>query len=214
MPYSATQRNSKVTVSKKEGGHSKVVGHTTPGKKNAYLAALHIHSKDKDMKKENASANMGMTFDNQVGQVYAVQQPYDGCDTKKLVHKVDPMMGIRDSGIETDKFYGAYLDEKQAHAIAEKLNNEFLDAALMIEEKKSMTTDKIRKTIDTLERKRKEHVDAAKENPKEASAHKEKIAAIAEKIDDLMSKMERIEKSKKEIAKKEDKKKEKQKDKK
>jgi hypothetical protein len=199
MPYSTSQKNGKVTVSKKEGGHSKVVGHTTPGKKNAYLAALHIHSKDKDMKKENASANMGTAFDNQVGTVYAVQQPYDGCDTKKLVHKVDPMMGIRDSGIDNDNFYGAYLDEKQAHAIAEKLNKEFLDAAQMLEQKKQDVIEKIKEAIDALENQRTESVNLIKENPKESQQHKEKISRLATKIDDLMNKLEKIENSKKQL---------------
>jgi hypothetical protein len=75
----------------------------------------------------------------------------------------------------------------------------------ILEEKKAKVGDKLKKTIDHLEKKRKEHLDMAKEDPKNASKHKEHIAKIATHIDDLMSKMERIEKSKKNVEKKEDK---------
>ena len=50
------------------------------------------------------------------------------------------------------------------------------------------------------------HMDAAKEDPKNASEHKTAIADLATKIDDYITKLEKIEKSKKEIEKKEDKK--------
>ena len=50
-----------------------------------------------------------------------------------------------------------------------------------------------------------------KENPKDSKDHKDKIAHLASKIDDLMQKLERIESSKKEIVTKDDKKKEKSK---
>jgi uncharacterized membrane protein len=50
-----------------------------------------------------------------------------------------------------------------------------------------------------------------KENPKESGAQKEKIAHLATRIDDLMTKLEKIEKSKKEIENKEDKKQDKKK---
>jgi hypothetical protein len=49
----------------------------------------------------------------------------------------------------------------------------------------------------------------AKEDPKNASQHKEHIAKLASQIDDLISKMEKIEKSKKNVEKVEDKKKDK-----
>jgi hypothetical protein len=44
MPYGYRKAGDKITVFKKDTG--KVVGHTTPGKLKAYLAALHMHSKD------------------------------------------------------------------------------------------------------------------------------------------------------------------------
>lgn len=206
MPYTTSKSDGKVTVSKKVGGHSKVVGHTTPGKKNDYLAALHIHSKDK-----NESADVGQEFDNQVGDYYAVQRPYDGCEPNKLVHKVDPLQGVQGIGVEPVQIYGAYLEEKMAMTMAEKLHKEFVDAAIMLEKKKEAVVGKIKSAIDELEAQRSESVGMIKENPKESSAHKQKIAHLATKIDDLMTKLEKIEKSKKAIENKEDKKQDKKK---
>jgi hypothetical protein len=200
MPYTTSQSNGKVTVSKKEHGHTKVVGHTTPGKKNAYLAALHIHEPKKE------GADVGQQFDNQVVDMYAVQKPYDGCAANKLVHKVDPLMGINGAGIDATEVYGAYLDEKAAIMMAEKLCNEFTKAAVMLEKKKQQVVDRLKEAIDQLEAKRSECVGMIKENPKESGAHKETIAQLATKIDDLMTKLEKIEKSKKEIKKDKEKK--------
>ena len=45
MPYDVNTSKGKVTVTKKDTG--KVVGHTTPAKKNAYLAALHANEPKK-----------------------------------------------------------------------------------------------------------------------------------------------------------------------
>jgi membrane-associated HD superfamily phosphohydrolase len=74
-----------------------------------------------------------------------------------------------------------------------------------LEEKKGAVTGKISSAIDSLEKKRKEHVDMAKADPKNASQHKDKIAMIATKIDDLMSKLEKVERSKKAKEEKKDK---------
>ncbi len=158
----------------------------------------------KKVKKEGADVGQG--FDNQVGDMYAVQRPYDGCASNKLVHKVDPLMGINGAGLEPSQVYGAYLDEKAAMVMAEKLYKEFTDAAVMLEKKKEMVVGKIKTAIDELEAKRSECVGMIKENPKESGAHKETIAQLATKIDDLMSKLEKIENSKKEIKKDEEKK--------
>ena len=57
--------------------------------------------------------------------------------------------------------------------------------------------------LDNLEKKRKELMDAVKENPKSAEQHKESIAMITDKIDDLITKLEKVEKSKKEKQKEE-----------
>jgi len=157
-------------------------------------------------KKVKEGADVGQGFDNQVGDMYAVQRPYDGCASNKLVHKVDPLMGINGAGIDPTQVYGAYLDEKAAIVMAEKLYKEFTDAAIMLEKKKEMVVGRIKTAIDELEAKRSESVNIIKENPKESGAHKETIAQLATKIDDLMNKLEKIENSKKEIEKDEEKK--------
>jgi hypothetical protein len=46
MPYSHRKKGNKVEVFKTSTGEH--VGNTTPKKLNKYLAALHIHSKEKD----------------------------------------------------------------------------------------------------------------------------------------------------------------------
>lgn len=208
MPYTFKKTGNKYTAFKKTGDKLKVVGHTkgTEKAKEAYKTALNIGAaksngaKIPNLKKEN------MTFDNQVGDMYAVQRPYDGCASNKLVHKVDPLMGINGAGIDASQVYGAYLDEKAAMMMAEKLCNEFTKAAVMLEKKKQQVVDRLKGAIDELEDKRRECIGMIKENPKESGAHKETIAQLATKIDDLMTKLEKIEISKKEIKKEKDKK--------
>lgn len=203
MPYTFKKTGNKYTAYKKTGDKLKVVGHTkgTEKAKEAYKSALNIAAakshgaKIPNIKKEN------MTFDNQVGDMYAVQRPYDGCDTNKLVHKIDPLQGVQGIGVEPVQIYGAYLEEKAAVMMAEKLFKEFTDAGIMLEKKKQQVVDKLKSAIDELEAKRSECVGMIKENPKESGAHKETIAQLATKIDDLMTKLEKIEKSKKEIKK-------------
>lgn len=195
MPYTTSTSDGKVTVFKKIGKRKKVVGHTTPQKKKRYLKALRIHSKDKDMKKEN------FEFDNQIGDVYAVTKPWDGCQTSAMVHKVDPMMGIQN--IEPQQVYGLYPDEDSAMTIAERLYGDHMKTAQMLEKKKQAVIKKIKEAIDQLEAKRAKSVNLIKENPKNASKHKNEIASLASQIDDLMVKLERVEKSKKEEEKEE-----------
>jgi hypothetical protein len=151
-----------------------------------------------------ASKDEGMQYDNQIGDIYAVAMPYDGCQATDMVHKVDPMVGVQN--LEPQQVHGFYPQEDMAMSVAEGLHGDHMKTAEMLEEKKGKVGDKLKKVIDQLEKKRKEHVDMAKEDPKNASKHKEGIAKIAGQIDDLMTKMEKIEKSKKQIAKAEDKK--------
>lgn len=145
-----------------------------------------------------------------VEQVYAVQKPYSGCQLSSLVHPIDPLLGIgAGHEIVPDQVHGVYGDPETAQSVAQEVYEAYCKQEQVLEEKKGHTSDKIKKAIDKLEKKRKEHVDLAKEDPKNAAQHKEHIAKIATQIDDLMSKMEKIEKSKKQIEKKEDKKEEK-----
>jgi len=178
------------------------------------ISKIAKHTPEKELSKmasKDEGVDVGQGFDNQVGDMYAVQRPYDGCAANKLVHKVDPLMGINGAGIDPTQVYGAYLDEKEAMVMAEKLHKEFVDAAIMLEKKKEVVVGRLKSAIDELEAKRSESVQMIKENPKESGTHKETIAQLATKIDDLMTKLEKIEKSKKEIENKEDKKQDKKK---
>jgi len=136
-----------------------------------------------------------------ITEMYAVQQPYSGCQPQDLVTPFNPIHGVPHDAMIPDVVHSVYPDMETATAIAESLCQEMIQYEGMIEEKKGTASGKISKMIDKLEKQRKEHVQAAKENPKQSSEHREKIAHLTAKIDDLMTKMERIEKSKKEIKK-------------
>jgi hypothetical protein len=150
------------------------------------------------VKKENV--------DGAIDTLYMVKKPFDGCNASSLVAPLDPLQGAQD---QADQVHGVFPDQDQAMAIAETLYEEYSQKMEALEEKKGAVTGKISSAIDALEKKRKEHVDMAKEDPKNASQHKDKIAMLATKIDDLMSKLEKVERSKKakEIDAKKDKKK-------
>lgn len=205
MPYTTSTSDGEVTVSKVSGGHKKVVGHTTPGKKKDYLAALHIHSKDKKKihSKDKKKHTKKEGIEEGITEMYAVQNPYSGCQPQDLVTPFNPVYGVPRDTMTPDVVHSVHPDVETATAIAEALCQEMIQYEGMIEEKKGTASGKISKMIDKLEKQRKEHVQAAKENPKQSSEHREKIAHLTTKIDDLMTKMERIEKSKKEIKKEE-----------
>lgn len=206
MPYTTKTSDGKVTVSKKVGGHSKVVGHTTPGKKNAYLAALHIHSKDDKAKKENK--------DGSLSEIYGVQKPYSGCEMSSLVVPIDPLRGLSQGQIVPDAMHGVYADRIMADKIAEQLFQEYTQYEQKLEEKKGTVVKKIQTTINKLEKQRKEAMSRIMATPRESSFHKERVAKLTSKIEDLVSKMEKISKSQKEPVDVESKKAETKKDKK
>lgn len=141
------------------------------------------------IKKENV--------DGAIDTLYMVKKPYSGCQLTSLVQSIDPLVGLGGSEIVPDQVHGVFADQDQAMAIAETLYEEHGDKMEALEEKKGTVTGKIASAIDALEKKRKEHVDLAKADPKNASQHKDKIAMIATKLDDLMSKLEKVERSKK-----------------
>lgn len=151
----------------------------------------------KKVKKEN--------LDTGLATVYMVQKPYSGCELSSLVKPIDPLVGLEGSEVVADQVHGVFPDQDQAALVANELYEAHCAQEDMLEEKKGTVGDKIKKAIDQLEKKHKEHINLAKEDPKNASQHKEHIAKIAHQIDDLMTKLEKIEKSKKEI-KKDDKK--------
>ena len=142
-------------------------------------------------------------------KMYVVLKPVDNLDAAGLIKELNPLEGLQPLNLMQDDVLSVHHDETEAQRIAAEAYDSYCKEVQALEEKKGKVGDKLKKTIDHLEKKRKEHVDMAKENPKNASKHKEHIAKIATQIDDLMSKMEKIEKSKKNVEKVEDKKEEK-----
>lgn len=152
-----------------------------------------MQPKDK-VKKEN----MG------VASMYAVLEATSDMKESDLVVEFNPLQGVQPLNIDMNRVHSVYTSADEAQAIAAEVYKRCMEEAFQLEEKKGKVGDKLKKTIDHLEKKRKDHIDMAKEDPKSASQHKEEIAKLASQIDDLMGKMERIEKSKKNVEKKED----------
>ena len=107
-------------------------GNKPISKKVADIAASTSEKELSKMASKNEGADVGQEFDNQVGEYYAVQRPYDGCEPNKLVHKVNPLQGVQGIGVEPVQIYGAYIEEKMAMTMAEKLCNEFVDAGIRL----------------------------------------------------------------------------------
>ena len=160
-------------------------------------------TKHKGLPKKVKKENMG------VASMYVVRKPNSEMNEADLVLEFNPLEGIQPLNIGMEDVHSVHMSAEDAQEIAAEAYKSCMDEAFQLEEKKGKVGDKLKKTIDHLEKKRKEHVDMAKEDPKNASKHKEHIAKIATQIDDLMSKMEKIEKSKKNVEKVEDKKEEK-----
>lgn len=137
------------------------------------------------------------SIDGAIDTLYMVKKPYSGCQLTDLIQPIDPLVGLGGSEIVPDHVHAVFADQDQAQSIAEGLYEEHGQKMEALEEKKNDVASKITKAIEEFEKKRKEHVDAAKADPKNASQHKDKIAMMATKIDDLMSKLEKVERSKK-----------------
>jgi len=171
-----------------------------PGEASSQMAKMPMKSLKKFMHtKKDKKENMGV-----VPPMYVVRKPHADMKEADLVMELNPLEGIQPLNIEMGDVHSVHATAEDAQAIAAEAYKKCMDEALQLEEKKGKVGDKIKKAIDQLEKKRKEHMDMAKEDPKQASKHKEHIAKIAQQIDDLMTKMEKIEKSKKEIKKEED----------
>jgi len=206
MPYSIDHKNKCVYKKKSDGSRGEKVG-CTKGSLKSYIAALQIHAESKKFTtkkiiKEDDEMNPEVTkpIDGAITQLYAVQKPYAGCELTSLVKPIDPLLGIgAGHSIVPDQVHAVFADEPTAQKIATELYETHLEGEAALEEKKETTAKKIKTTVDALEKKRKEHMDAAKEDPKNASKHRQEIAVLANKIDDLMTKLEKIEKSKKPI---------------
>ena len=139
-------------------------------------------------------------------KMYVVVKPSDNMDASGMIMELNPLEGIQPLNIMQDDVLDVTTDESEAQRIAAEAYGKYCSEVQALEEKKGKVGDKLKKTIDHLEKKRKEHIDMAKEDPKSSSEHKEHIAKLATQIDDLMSKMEKIERSKKNVEKKEEKK--------
>ena len=170
-----------------------VAKHIAPSDATAFASTKHKGLPKKKKVKEQL-------MQGQLGQVYAVKKPYSGCELTSLIHPIDPLVGMgAGHEIVPDEYHGVFSDEESAQAAANELYEAHLEHENMVEEKKGKAVDGLKKAIDKLEKKRKEHVDMAKEDPKSAGKHKEHIAHITSQLDDLMSKMERVEKAKKPV---------------
>jgi hypothetical protein len=146
-------------------------------------------------------------------KMYVVRKAIDNLDASGLVMELNPLQGIQPLNIKEDDVHSIVHDQNEAQKIATEVYEAYIKEVQALEEKKGKVSHELRKTIDLLEKKRKDHLDMAKQNPKNASQYKNDIAKIATQIDDLMSKMERIEKSKKNVEDVEDNKSDKKKDK-
>ena len=138
-----------------------------------------------------------------LGDVYAVQKPYSGCEVGKLVHPFAPMNGIPMDQMQPDQIHAVFPDQDRAMAVANQLYQEHMAYEQALEEKKIKVTDKLKSAMTKLERLRSNSMKMIKENPKEAQPQREKVAHYTEKIDHLMTQLEMIEKSKKALDKKE-----------
>jgi hypothetical protein len=203
MPYSIDHKNKCVYKKKSDGSRGEKVG-CTKGSLKDYIAALQIHAESKKSIKKTLKEQdeLKEPVDGSLTQVYAVQKPYSGCEMTSLVKSIDPLVGLGAYKLVPDQVHAVFADEPTAQKIATEMYETHMEGQHALEEKKEVTTKKIKSAIDAIEKKRKEHMDMAKEDPKNASKHREQIAIITGKLDDLMTKLEKIEKSKKPIEEK------------
>ena len=198
MPYSIDKKNKCVYKKKSDGSRGEKVG-CTKGNLDDYISALQIHAEGKEIKEVDVETEQPQ-IDGSLATIFAVQKPYVGCELTDLVKPIDPLLGIgAGHQIAPDQIHAVFADEPTAQKIASDLFEDHVKKETALEEKKETTAKKIQSAIDMLEKKRKEHMKMAKEDPKNVSSHREQIAVVTGKIDDLMTKLEKIEKSKKQI---------------
>jgi hypothetical protein len=198
------QTDNQATAARIAGAIKKGLQKTNPGTASAEMSKMPMKSLEKFMHTKEDG------IDGAISTLYMVKKPYSGCTLTSLVEPIDPLVGIgAGHQIVPDQVHAVFADQDRANQIAGEIYEAYCKQEEMLEEKKGKVGNQLKKTIDHLEKKHKKHIDLAKQDPKNASKHKQHIAKIATQIDDLMSKMERIEKSKKEIAKEEDKEKDK-----
>jgi hypothetical protein len=203
MPYSIDRKNKCIYKKKSDGSRGEKVG-CTKGDLNDYIAAVQIHKEYRKSMKRPINEQEEKIIPGSIDQLYAVQKPYAGCELTALIKPIDPLLGIgAGHQIVRDDYFAVFADEDMAKDVAADLYEDYLKKEQALEEKKETVVNTIKKVLDNLEKKRKELMDAVKENPKSAEQHKESIAMITDKIDDLITKLEKVEKSKKEKQKEE-----------
>lgn len=153
--------------------------------------AAALHAKNPSGSKKKAK------YENKIGEIHAAIKPYKGCTVAGMVKEINPFDGLKAHSITAEEIHGIYPSQEEATKVAEGLHAGHMKQLEELEEKKAHVSSKITSAIDALEKKRKTHVDMAKEDPKNSRTHKEHIAKLAHQIDDLMDKLERVEKSKK-----------------
>ena len=188
--------------------HAFQKGTVKPGEASKAAQSMAKSMDPKDVTAFAATKHKGLPkkVKKEIASMYVVRKPHADMKEADLVMEFNPLEGIQPLNIGMEDVHSVYATAEDAQEIAAEAYKSCMDEAFQLEEKKGKVGDKLKKAIDQLEKKRKEHVDMAKEDPKSASKHKEHIAKIAAQIDDLMSKMEKIEKSKKNVEKVEDKK--------
>jgi hypothetical protein len=157
----------------------------------------------KKVKKKSIKENMD--YENKVGSMHMVQKPYSGCNVAGMVYEIDPITGIQQHGVDAQTVHGIYPTPEEAQKVAEKLYNEHMGEMKKLEEKKGKVATKLTSAITMLEKKHKDLMEMAKANPKEAATHKSAISEIQTKIQELMDKLQMVEKSKKPIETEEEK---------
>jgi len=133
-----------------------------------------------------------------ISEMYAIKNPYSGCQAKELVHPFDPIQGIPQDQMTPDAIQGIYYDRAMAEAIAEQLYEEHMKYEQLVEKKKDSVVGKLKSTIAALEKERETTMKRVMKVPGTATHHRERIAILTNKIDDLVDKLERVSKSKKE----------------
>jgi hypothetical protein len=135
-----------------------------------------------------------------ITEMYAVQQPYRGCQPSDLVVPFNPIRGVPQDRMTPDIVHSVHPDVETATTIAEALCKEMIEYEGMLEEKKGSVVKKLQSAIQKLEKTRKDTMSMVMSAPREATQHKEKIAQLTSQIDNLVSKLERVSSSQKDHA--------------
>lgn len=191
MPYTYKKEKGKYTVYKKSGEKVGTTGGTKEELKK-YLAALHIHEpKKKDSKKSVKEGDVVCE------PMYMVRKPMRGLSQDNMVMQFDPMQGITPLNVMQNDVLKVLPNEKEAQRIAAEAYNAYVNEVKALQEKKLKVIEKTKKTMDLLEKKRKSCMEMMKQNPGNVNEYRQKVAELAIKIDELVSTLERVEKSRK-----------------